>query len=75
VKLYGDLWDAQLAKIEADPQAIVRDVPAVGEQAKYVTTSGQPDGELFVKASSVQGFSIKLSSQTDNPQQREVAVA
>ena len=75
VKLYGDTWDAFAAKIEADPQDIVQNVPGLGQQAKYVTVTHQPDGLLLVKANPTQGFSIKLSSDTDNPQQREVAVA
>jgi hypothetical protein len=74
VGLYGNDWDAHIARGEADPQSVIHDVPNLGQRALYVTVSGQEDGELFVKADSTHGFAVKLSSFTDNPQQREIAV-
>jgi hypothetical protein len=75
VKLYGDQGDATIAKVGSDPQAIVQDVPNLGERAQYVTAAHQPDGELFVKADQAHAFSIKLTSETSDPEQREVAIA
>jgi hypothetical protein len=77
VNIYGSLWDAQMARIEADPQAVVHDVPGLGQQAKYVTVTnpGQEGGELYVKADSAHGFSIQMSEPYETQQEREVAVA
>jgi hypothetical protein len=76
LQLFGDLWDAEMAKIAADPHAVVEDVPGLGQQAKYVTATNpaQHQGQLWVKANSTQGFSVGLSAENNN-QQPEVAVA
>jgi hypothetical protein len=75
VSLVGDQGDALIARTEANPQEIVQDVPNLGERAIYVTTARQPDGDLFVKVDQAHAFDIKLTSETTNPEPREIAVA
>lgn len=78
VGLLNSNIDDRMSKIRTDPQGTVRDVPGLGLQAKFWTSSntGQYGGYLFVKANADRGFSVHTSQESrEDSLKTEVAVA
>jgi len=74
----GAKFDEDMSKIHADRQVVVRDVPDLGQQAAFITAAnpGQYGGELYVKASAAQAFTVRTTQEShEDAFNSELAIA